>query len=461
MYRTKQYHIRKGHKMYFYCADICQKSAHLYNRANYILRQYATAVRDFERFKPLNANQMEVYRAVNSVTVGTKYQPKKKWLTYGTLDFYLKRTDDISYYRMYAQANQQTLKLLLRNYKAFFNSLKAYKADAGAFTGRPRIPGYKKTGCFATSVLTNQICKIVDGRYLKVPGYKYRLNLGDISDGIQLKEVKIKHCSGVFVINVVLETKEVVENNPLSDMTDEQVIKYVKTCRDSSKYRIIGIDPGIDNFCAVTNNFGDRPFLINGRTIKSVNSYYNKRLASLRSKAELCNNREYTRRISRLTYKRNCRIKDSLHKISRYIADYAKNNKADIVVLGHNQFQKQNINTGASNNQTIVQIPHFVFAGMLRYKLEEYGIRLVLTEESYTSKADFKAGDALPVFQKDSNTKPVFSGKRIKRGLYRYGDGSIGNADINGAANIIRKVFPNITGWDKGVVDTPYAVTVA
>ena len=69
--------------------------------------------------------------------------------------------------------------------------------------------------------------------------------------------------------------------------------------------------------------------------------------------------------------------------------------------------------------------------------------------------ADFKAGDKIPVFSVDSTEEHVFSGRRIKRGLYRYGDGSTGNADINGAANIIRKVFPNVKGWDKGIVDPP------
>lgn len=78
MYRTRQYHIRKGHKMYSYCADICKKSTNLYNRANYILRQYATAVRDFENLKPLTANQMEIYKNVQSVTDNTKHEPKNK-----------------------------------------------------------------------------------------------------------------------------------------------------------------------------------------------------------------------------------------------------------------------------------------------------------------------------------------------------------------------------------------------
>ena len=462
MYRTRQYHIRKGHKMYSYCSDICKKSTNLYNRANYILRQYATAVRDFENLKPLTANQMEIYKNVQSVTDNTKHEPKNKWLTYGILDFYLKQTKDISYYNMYSQSNQQILKLLLRNYKAFFNSLKVYKVNKDVFTGRPKMPGYKKEGSYTTAILTNQICKIVDGRYLKVPGYKYKLNLGEINQNTFLKEVRIKHSADVFIVDVVLEIDApaaVYKVHP--ELSDEQLAKKFKTCTNSHKYRVIGIDPGLNNFCAVTNNFGDKPFLVNGRTIKSVNNYYNKRFAKLKSQAALCNNREYTKRINRLTYKRNCMIKDKLHKISKYIAEYAKNNNVDVVILGHNIFQKQKINTGAANNQSIVQIPYFVFAGMLQYKLKEYGIRLVLTEESYTSKADFKAEDKLPVFNNASTKSYTFSGKRIKRGLYRYNDGSIGNADINGAANIIRKVFPNIKGWDKGVVDIPYAVTIA
>ena len=143
--------------MFSYCADICKKSTYLYNRANYILRQYATAVRDFGNLKPLTANQKEVYKDIKSVTEGTKYEPKGKWLTYGTMDFYLKQTKDINYYDMYSQANQQILKLLLRNYKAFFNSLKVYKANENVFTGRPKMPGYKTEGSCTTAILTNQI----------------------------------------------------------------------------------------------------------------------------------------------------------------------------------------------------------------------------------------------------------------------------------------------------------------
>jgi putative transposase len=96
-----------------------------------------------------------------------------------------------------------------------------------------------------------------------------------------------------------------------------------------------------------------------------------------------------------------------------------------------------------------------IFAGMLEYKLAAYGIRFVTTEESYTSKADFLALDPIPEYREDDKTEHSFSGKRIKRGLYRHYDGTVTNADINGAANILRKVFPKVTQWDRGIVDMP------
>ena len=169
----------------------------------------------------------------------------------------------------------------------------------------------------------------------------------------------------------------------------------------------------------------------------------------------LCNGRYRTKRMNELTGKRNRRIKDQFHKISRQIADYARDNHVDVVIMGHNVFQKQEIDIGHVNNQNFVQIPMTIFAGMLRYKLAAYGIRFVTTEESYTSKANFLAGDLIPAYRKDDKVTYIFSGERIKRGLYRHCDGTVTNADINGAANILRKVFPKVTQWDRGIVDMP------
>src|ERR1019366_9976229 len=86
---------------------------------------------------------------------------------------------------------------------------------------------------------------------------------------------------------------------------------------------------------------------------------------------------------------------------------------------------------------------------LLKYKAERVGITVKVTEESYTSKASLLDLDPLPV-RKTCDEKHIFSGKRVKRGLYRAANGRYINADINGAGNIIRKVAPEAFGR-KGV----------
>ena len=461
MYRTVSVRIKKGHKLYRYCAELCAESASLYNRANYLMRQHATAVRDLEEGKELKKNQEEAYLLIRRTTQGTKYEPKGKWLGYGQLDYILKMTADPAYFSLPAQANQQILKRVVRDYKAFFEALKKYEKSPASFTGRPRLPGYKKKGGTTTAVLTNQICRIKDGHYLKFPGTKTRLNFGRFREGGTLKEVRIKPEQETYRVEVVLEIADEEKKGKLSGMEPEKIAELFREAKDP-EYRIVSIDPGVNNFCAVTNNFGEKPFLIKGGVIKSANRYYNKKLAEYRSEAERCNGKKQTRRIRKLTDKRNRILKDLMHKASRKITDWAAEHEADVVILGHNRFQKQRIRTGHVNNQTIVQIPHNVFAGMLRYKLEEEGILLVEQEESYTSKADFLAGDAIPVYGEEKEGEELrFSGVRTKRGLYRHEDGTLSNADINGAGNILRKVFPNVKGWDRGIVDMPYVVRIA
>ena len=451
MYRTRQYHIKKNSRLYPYCSDLCIKSAALYNRANFLIRQYATAVNSFDAMKPLYENQAKAYRLVRDILAGTKHLGDSRWLTYNALDRVLKVSKDSAYYVLPAQANQQVLKLLLRDYKSFFEAVKAYKMKPAAFTGRPRLPKYCKENGLKTAVLTNQICTVKDGKYLKFPGTKTRLNLGPFAGDSRLKEVRIKPAGDRFVIDVVLE----VEDCGISPVENDVILKELGDMDSIDDLRVMAIDPGTDNIAAVVNNFGEKPFIIKGGIIKSINQLYNKELARLSSAAMRCNGRYRTKRMNALTGRRNRRIKDQFHKISRQIAEYAKGNHVDVVVMGHNVFQKQEIDIGHVNNQNFVQIPMTIFAGMLEYKLAAYGIRFVTTEESYTSKADFLALDPIPEYREDDKTEHSFSGKRIKRGLYRHYDGTVTNADINGAANILRKVFPKVTRWDRGIVDMP------
>ena len=463
MYRTRQVRIKKGNRLREYCRKACGDSAVLYNRANFIIRQYATACRDWDLMKPLTQNQLEVWHMVEEVTRGTKYAPKGRWLTYGQLDYILKVTEDPAYRALPAQANQQILKRILRDYKSFFGAVEAYEKHPGRFTGRPKLPRYKKEGTAVTAVFTNQICRIRDGRYIRFPKTGELLDIGKVPEGSRLKEVRIKPCHGDFYAEAVLEIEEgsACRQGKLAGLDEEAILDKLKGA-SLQEYRVCAIDPGVDNFCAAVNNFGERPFFIDGGIIKSENHYYNKKLAELRSKAMRCNKAGTTRRIRRLTDRRNRIMKDLMHKASRKVADWAAANNVDLVVMGHNVFQKQGIDLGHVNNQKFVQIPFGVFAGMLGYKLEEKGIAFLLTEESYTSKADFLAGDPIPVYQKDDRGEEghSFSGRRVSRGQYCHYDGTMSNADINGAANILRKVFPDQTEWDRGVVDTPYAVVI-
>lgn len=209
-----------------------------------------------------------------------------------------------------------------------------------------------------------------------------------------------------------------------------------------------GIDIGIDNLATVTSNkVGFVPRIVNGRPIKSVNQFYNKYKAKLQSKL---GHTGTTKRMEAVTNYRTRRINHYLHTASRRIIDLLVSEGIGTLVIGKNNGWKQDCNMGKRNNQQFVSIPHGRLIDMLTYKAELVGIIVKVTEEGYTSKASFLDGDKLPAYDPKREEKPTFSGKRIKRGLYRAEDGRLINADVNGSYNIIRKVAPKSFG-DKGV----------
>ena len=84
-------------------------------------------------------------------------------------------------------------------------------------------------------------------------------------------------------------------------------------------------------------------------------------------------------------------------------------------------------------------------------------------EESYTSKASFFDQDDIPVYKEGNNKEYVFSGKRVKRGLYETKEGKRINADVNGAYNILRKskVVDLTVLYNRGELDTPIRIRIA
>jgi len=211
---------------------------------------------------------------------------------------------------------------------------------------------------------------------------------------------------------------------------------------------IAGIDLGVNNLVALTSNKpAFQAVVVNGRPVKSTNQYYNKRRAELQ---KALGHTGTTARMERMTNKRNRRIEHYMHTTSKRIIDILIKEGVGVLVIGKNDGWKNGIEIGKRNNQQFCFIPHARLISMLKYKAELVGIKVIVTEESYTSQASLLDLDALPVY--DRTDKPKFSGKRIKRGLYRASDGRIINADINGAGNTIRKVAPKAFG-SKGVED--------
>jgi putative transposase len=206
-----------------------------------------------------------------------------------------------------------------------------------------------------------------------------------------------------------------------------------------------------DNLATIASNaHGCPPFIVNGRPVKSINQYFNKRRAELQHQLGHLGT---TKRLERLTIKRNRRIDHYLHTASKYII--AQLVKAGIgqIVIGQNTLWKQECNLEARTNQHFCQIPHARFISMLAYKAKKVGITVPLTEESYTSKASLLDLDPLPVRSPGEEARHTFSGKRVSRGLYRASDGRSINADVNGAGNILYQVAPHAWKLAEGVED--------
>ncbi|HEC84576.1 MAG TPA: transposase [Thioploca sp.] len=180
------------------------------------------------------------------------------------------------------------------------------------------------------------------------------------------------------------------------------------------------------------------------RRLKSINHHYNKRFAKLQSHLKKTRNRKWSNRLQRLTDRRNARIDDYLHKATHQVTEISVENGISKVVVGDVAKSLDQINLGKKTNQNFVNLSLGQFIDKLRYKLELHGIALEVTNESYTSKASFVDGDSLPKKYEPKKTHS-FSGKRVKRGLYRSQNGILINADANGAYNILKKSNPKFS----------------
>jgi putative transposase len=192
---------------------------------------------------------------------------------------------------------------------------------------------------------------------------------------------------------------------------------------------------GLRNTVTIANNIGEKPIAVKGGALKSINQYYNKERARLQSAYDQQGIKTGSR-LLKLTEKRNRKIKDFFHKLSRGIVKWCVGHDVGTIVVGYNGGGwKQRLNLGRRNNQNFVQIPFQKLLQQVCYKAEEAGITVLVREENHTSKCSFL--DLEPLGHHEE-----YTGRRISRGLFRSNKGVVINADVNAAYNIIRKAFP-------------------
>jgi putative transposase len=208
----------------------------------------------------------------------------------------------------------------------------------------------------------------------------------------------------------------------------------------------VAIDLGVTNLAAITSNrVGFIPRLVNGRTLKAINQWYNKHMKELTLCLPKAERDRVTKQMERITNHRNRQINHYLHAASKTIIDFLVKQGVGTIIIGKNPLWKQEAGMGRRNNQNFVQLPHARFIDMLTYKAELVGIKVEVQEESYTSKASFLDLDPIPTYQPDDETEYTFSGKRTGRRnrLFRTKDGQLICADVNGSYNILRKRKPD------------------
>ena len=379
---TETHQIRPNHKLYSICDELCFKSKNLYNAALFEFRQ-------------------------------SYFDKEEDTLTWQNINRIFNQSNQFDYRELPSKVSNTVLKKLGNNISSFWSLVK--KPD---YNKKVRLPKYlhKTDGRFIVEFNKQTFSnKRDEDNNLIICKSSLNLTIPTKVDNPQ--QIRIIPKTGCYVIEVIYEIKE---------------------NKAKQNQRVAAIDLGLNNLATVVTNDGDNPILISGKKIKSINQYYNK--ITSKKKALLPYNVFTSKSLDRLWLKRNNKISYEIHKVTKFLANYFDERDVSKVIIGNNSSWKNEINLGKRNNQNFVNIPYTKFINQLTYKCQLLGITVITREESYTSKASFLDYDEIPNYKDETTHK--FSGKRIKRGLYRSTTRKI-NADVNGAYNIMVKENPN------------------
>ena len=382
---VEQTTYKKGSKYYKEMDHLCFLSKNLYNVTLYHRRQSFFSDEGLISF----------------------YDLKKKFV----------KEDQPDYRALPAKVSCQIQMLVDQNFSAFFALLK--KKKNGSYDKDVHLPKYLKKDKGRQVVIYPK-----DALFFVKAGFvglsKTKIFIPTKQNKENILQVRLVPKNGYVVVEVVYEVLK------------EKALK--------KKNRYAAIDIGMNNLMAISSNVFD-PVIINGKPVKSINEFYNKKIAEAKSQAMTLEGLYITNRIRNLYRRRSSKLKDYMHKATAELVNLLVSNNIDTVIIGENKSWKQDINIGRKNNREFVNIPFYIMKSMIKYKCGMRGIEVIFHEESYTSKASFIDKDKIPAYNKNRKKKPKFSGTRVKRGLYKSADGSLVNADINGASNIMKKAL--------------------
>ncbi len=414
MYATQKNQLRRLSKQEFNAlAALCRLSKNLFNVALYESRQY--------------------------------FFQERKRLSYES-NYHLCKSNE-NYRLLNTDIAQQTMKVVDRSMRSFLGLLRAISISR--CDQKPQMPKYLNKEGFFTLIIPR--IRLKDGMFNVPMSREFKKEYGEVKiqlperlENKKIKEVRIhpKYSARWFEIEYIYE--------------DEKI----KTSVDPNK--AIALDLGVDNLAACIDTDGHQ-FLIDGKRLKSINQWYNKCNAQLQSKKDKQGIKSFTNKQARLYQWRNNCVRDYLNKSARVIINHCLEHQIGKLIVGYNPGIKQEINIGKSNNQNFVQIPFWQLRRKLEALCSRYGIEYIEQEESYTSKSSFYDQDKIPVYSPSSQTKHIFSGRRINRGLYRTKDKHLVSSDINGSANILTKGMHRLDFQrvSSGFLANPLRITIS
>ena len=335
----------------------------------------------------------------------------------------------MNYAGLPANTAQQVLKTVVSEWQAFFVANACYQCNPEKFTGKPHIPKYRPKGSKYVLYFTNQqVKKVKKGQKITFPGRTglvlfTRLPVGTLLNGACI----VPNYAG-YMVEILYET-----------VIQEAVTK---------PQRLAGIDFGVENLVTIANNIGLKLIVIKGKVFKAVNQWFNKELARLRSQYATQGIKTGPALLWLLWWRTTFFV-TWFHRLSAWIVQWCQWHTIEQLVVGRTPFWKQEVNLGKVTNQNFVCIPFLLLQKQLQYKCTEWEIKYTPVTKEYTSKCSFLDFESLEYYSR-------YAGKRIHRGLFHSAKGTLINADVNTAYNIIHKVnpsaFDHLIGAE-GVVD--------